>query len=184
MIGITDEKPAHGELHCSRPTADTLLVEVSGDWQLHDDVPSATVLQPYLDAAPGVQRLTFETQALGHWDSSLVTVLLDIFALGAQRQIVVDQAGPARRVATAVAPRHRRAGAPGGAPGGHPSALPRPRRPGDARPDRLGGRHARVHRRSRVRPGGLPARQGPLPPGRVHACSSRSAAPRRCPSSP
>jgi phospholipid/cholesterol/gamma-HCH transport system permease protein len=90
---MTDEKPTHGELRCSRPTADTLLVEISGDWQLHDEVPSATALQPHLDAAPGVQRLTFETQALGRWDSSLVTVLLDILALGAQRQIVVDQEG-------------------------------------------------------------------------------------------
>jgi phospholipid/cholesterol/gamma-HCH transport system permease protein len=90
---MTDEKPAHGELRCSRPTADTLLVEVSGQWQLHDDVPSATVLQQYLETAPGVQRLTFDTQALGRWDSSLVTVLLDIIALGAQRQIVVEQEG-------------------------------------------------------------------------------------------
>ena len=90
---MTDEKPAHGELRCSRPTADTLLVEVSGQWQLHDDVPSATVLQQYLETAPGVQRLTFDTQALGRWDSSLVTVLLDIIALAAQRQIVVEQEG-------------------------------------------------------------------------------------------
>jgi phospholipid/cholesterol/gamma-HCH transport system permease protein len=90
---MTDERPAHGELRCSRPTADTLLVEISGDWQLHDEVPSATALQPHLDTAPGVQRLTFETQALGHWDSSLVTFLLDIFALGVQRQIVVEQEG-------------------------------------------------------------------------------------------
>jgi phospholipid/cholesterol/gamma-HCH transport system permease protein len=90
---MTNEKPAHGELRCSGPTADTLLVEVSGHWHLHDEVPSATVIQPHLDAASGVQRLTFDTQALGRWDSSLVTVLLDILALGAQRQIVVEQAG-------------------------------------------------------------------------------------------
>jgi len=90
---MTDEKAAHGELRCSRPTADTLLVEVSGDWQLQGDLPSATVLQPHLDAAPRVHRLIFETQALGRWDSSLVTVLLDIMNLGALRQIVVEQEG-------------------------------------------------------------------------------------------
>jgi phospholipid/cholesterol/gamma-HCH transport system permease protein len=89
---MTDETPTHGALRCSRPTADTLLVEISGHWHLHDDLPSAAVLQPHLEA-PGVQRLTFETQALGSWDSSLVTVLLDIIALGAQRQIMVDQDG-------------------------------------------------------------------------------------------
>jgi phospholipid/cholesterol/gamma-HCH transport system permease protein len=89
---MTDEQSAHGELRCSRPTADTLRVEVVGDWHLHDDLPSAAVLQPHLEA-PGVQRLTFETQALGRWDSGLVTVLLDVLALGAQRRLVVDQDG-------------------------------------------------------------------------------------------
>jgi phospholipid/cholesterol/gamma-HCH transport system permease protein len=90
---MTDEKPAHGELRCTHPTADTLLVEVSGHWQLHDDVLSAAVLEPHLTAAPSARRLTFDTQALGQWDSSLVTVLLDIIALGAQHQLVVDQDG-------------------------------------------------------------------------------------------
>jgi phospholipid/cholesterol/gamma-HCH transport system permease protein len=90
--GMTDEKLAHGELRCSCPTADTLLVEVSGDWQLHDEVPAAAVLEPHLEA-PGVQRLTFDTRALGRWDSGLVTALLDIITFGAQRQLVVDQDG-------------------------------------------------------------------------------------------
>jgi phospholipid/cholesterol/gamma-HCH transport system permease protein len=46
-----------------------------------------------LEAAPRLQRLMFETTGLTAWDSGLVTVLLDILELGAQRQIVVDQAG-------------------------------------------------------------------------------------------
>jgi phospholipid/cholesterol/gamma-HCH transport system permease protein len=91
--GVTDEQRGRGELRCSRPTADTLLIEISGDWQLQDDLPSATVLETHLQAAPGVQRLTLDTQGLSSWDSGLVTFLLDIINLGAQRQIVVDQAG-------------------------------------------------------------------------------------------
>jgi phospholipid/cholesterol/gamma-HCH transport system permease protein len=86
-------KRGHGELRCSGPTADTLLVELSGDWQLQDDVPSVTTLEKHLEAAPGVQRLTFDTQALGDWDSGLVTFCLDILALAAQRRIVVEQEG-------------------------------------------------------------------------------------------
>jgi phospholipid/cholesterol/gamma-HCH transport system permease protein len=88
---MVEATPRPAELRCRRPTADTLLVEISGDWQLHDELPSAAALEPQLTAAPGVRRLTFDTQALGRWDSGLVTVLLDIIALGAQRQIAVDQ---------------------------------------------------------------------------------------------
>ena len=93
MDSTTYMKRGHGELRCSAPTVDTLLVELSGDWQLQDDVPSVTTLEKYLEAAPGVQRLTFDTQALGDWDSGLVTFLLEILALAAQRRIVVEQEG-------------------------------------------------------------------------------------------
>jgi phospholipid/cholesterol/gamma-HCH transport system permease protein len=84
---------ARGELHCSRPTADTLLVALSGSWRLQDEVPSLTGVAQALDAAPRLQRLMFDTTALTAWDSGLVTFLLDIFELGAQRQIAVDQEG-------------------------------------------------------------------------------------------
>ena len=60
--------------------------------------------------------------ALTAWDSALVTFLLELLDVGAQRQMVVAQELP-RGVETAVAPGHRRAGAPGGPPGGHPSAF-------------------------------------------------------------
>jgi len=90
---MTVEKAAHGELCCSRPTADTLLIELSGSWRLQDEVPPLTDVERALTAAPPVERLTFETTHLTGWDSGLVTVLLDLMALGAQHQIVVEPAG-------------------------------------------------------------------------------------------
>jgi phospholipid/cholesterol/gamma-HCH transport system permease protein len=90
---MTDVQRSHSELHCSRPTADTLLVALAGSWRLQDEVPSLTGVEQALDAAPGVQRLTFETTALSGWDSGLVTFCLDLMALGAQRQVVVAQEG-------------------------------------------------------------------------------------------
>ena len=86
MHGITDEPHGRGELHCRRPTADTLLVEFSGSWRLQDEVPSLASLEQPLTAAPRVQRLTFDTTALSAWDSALVTFVLDLMALGAQRR--------------------------------------------------------------------------------------------------
>ncbi len=90
---MATERRGPAELRCNRPTADTLQVELSGHWQLQRDLPSAPTVAQQLDATPGVQHLTFETQALGDWDSGLVTCVLDIFALGAQRHLVVDQEG-------------------------------------------------------------------------------------------
>jgi phospholipid/cholesterol/gamma-HCH transport system permease protein len=89
----TDVKHRHGELRCRRPTADTLLVELSGNWQLQDAFPSLTDVEQHLEATPRVQRLAFDTTELTGWDSGLVTFLLDLMALGAQRQLVVDQEG-------------------------------------------------------------------------------------------
>src|SRR6266850_1982477 len=90
---MTDAQHGRGELHCSRPTADTLLVEFSGSWRLQDEVPSLASLEQLLTAALRVQRLTFDTTALSAWDSGLVTFVLDLMDLGAQRQMVVEQAG-------------------------------------------------------------------------------------------
>jgi phospholipid/cholesterol/gamma-HCH transport system permease protein len=90
---MTDVQPGRGELRCSRPTADTLRVELSGHWRLQDEVPSLAGVEQHLEAAPPVQRLTFETTELTGWDSGLVTFLLDLMALAAQQHIVVDQEG-------------------------------------------------------------------------------------------
>jgi phospholipid/cholesterol/gamma-HCH transport system permease protein len=90
---MTDEHHGRGELRCSRPTADTLLVELAGSWRLEDEFPALTVVEQALEAAPGVQRLTFDTTELTAWDSGLVTFLLDIIGLGTQHQLVVEQDG-------------------------------------------------------------------------------------------
>jgi phospholipid/cholesterol/gamma-HCH transport system permease protein len=68
-------------------------VEFSGSWRLQDEVPSLASMEQPLTAAPRVQRMTFEATALRAWDSGLVTFVLDLMNLGAQRQIVVEQGG-------------------------------------------------------------------------------------------
>jgi phospholipid/cholesterol/gamma-HCH transport system permease protein len=88
-----DVKPGRGELRCSRPTAETLLIALSGSWQLQDEVPTLADVSRQVEAEPRVQRLMFDTTALTAWDSGLITFLLDLLDLGAQRQIVIDQEG-------------------------------------------------------------------------------------------
>src|SRR5688500_17250170 len=88
-----DAKRGRGELRCSRPTGDTLLVEFSGSWQIQDEVPTLGDVEREIETTPRVQRIRFETTALRAWDSGLVTFLLEIIDLAAPRQIVVDQEG-------------------------------------------------------------------------------------------
>jgi phospholipid/cholesterol/gamma-HCH transport system permease protein len=90
---MTDAPHGRGELHCSRPTADTLLIELSGSWRLQDEVPALTDVAQQIEATPHVQRMTFDTTGLTAWDSALVTFLLELMAFGAQRQMVVAQEG-------------------------------------------------------------------------------------------
>jgi phospholipid/cholesterol/gamma-HCH transport system permease protein len=90
---MIEAKPRHTELRCSRPTADTLRVGLSGSWRLQDEFPALTDVAQQIEATPRLQRLTFETSELTAWDSGLVTFLLEIMALGERHQIVVDQEG-------------------------------------------------------------------------------------------
>jgi phospholipid/cholesterol/gamma-HCH transport system permease protein len=84
---------SHTELRCSRPTADTLRIELAGHWRLQDEFPPLTDVTQALEVAPPVQRLEFGTSELAGWDSGLVSFLLDLLNLAAQRQVAVDQEG-------------------------------------------------------------------------------------------
>src|SRR6267142_4805982 len=90
---MVDTTPGRGELRCSRPTTDTLLIALSGSWRLQDEVPALTDVAQQIEATPHVQRLTFDTSDLTAWDSALVTFLLELITYGARHQVVVDQEG-------------------------------------------------------------------------------------------
>ena len=64
--------------------------ELLGRWRLRDEVPSLTEVGRAFAGAPPMRCLTFETTNLTGWDSGLVTVLLDLMALGAQHRLADD----------------------------------------------------------------------------------------------
>jgi phospholipid/cholesterol/gamma-HCH transport system permease protein len=82
-----------GEMHVSRPDAETLVVRLSGSWTLQSGVPAVAELQRQLEAGTGVQRLVIDTRELTGWDSGLVTFLRTLADLCGQRQIALDRAG-------------------------------------------------------------------------------------------
>ena len=81
------------ELRFQQPTADTLCVGLGGSWTIEAELPAITGVAQQLEAAPQVRRLSFETQGLQAWDSVLLTFLLKLDALCAQKKIAIDRAG-------------------------------------------------------------------------------------------
>jgi phospholipid/cholesterol/gamma-HCH transport system permease protein len=82
-----------GEMHVTRPHAETLVVRLSGSWTLQSGVPAVAELQRQLEAGTDVQHLVVDTRALTHWDSGLVTFLRKLADLCAQRKVALDRAG-------------------------------------------------------------------------------------------
>ena len=89
------ESHAAGEagqrLALRRPAEDGLTVVLAGRWCLDETLPSQEAIERELSAA--LRRLTFDTAALGDWDSGLLTFLSGVLKACAARGIAVDQDG-------------------------------------------------------------------------------------------
>jgi phospholipid/cholesterol/gamma-HCH transport system permease protein len=85
------EKP--GQLAVSRVDDTTSCIHVGGTWRLSDTLPSDEELERDFQAAKATPRVAFETQALGEWDTSLITVLDMLIERCHKRGLEVDYGG-------------------------------------------------------------------------------------------
>jgi phospholipid/cholesterol/gamma-HCH transport system permease protein len=72
-----------------RPAEGDLMVVLAGRWCLDETLPPREAVERELTAV--VRRLTFDTAALGDWDSGLLTFLAGVLKACAARGIAVDQ---------------------------------------------------------------------------------------------
>lgn len=79
------------ELSFSRPTEDTVLVQLAGDWRISQKLPSASQVQAQLKSGPPVQRLAFDTEHLAGWDSGLLTFLIKVLKHCSAAKIEVEK---------------------------------------------------------------------------------------------
>jgi len=93
MDGAMQIVAAPCEMSFSRPTEDTLLVRLAGDWTIKEELPAVEEVQKQADSGPSVQRITFDTQDLGRWDSGLITFLIKVFDQFSQSQIDTNREG-------------------------------------------------------------------------------------------
>ncbi|MEY3289593.1 MAG: hypothetical protein RLZZ419_1835 [Pseudomonadota bacterium] len=68
----------------------TLVVSIVGDWVLEAEIPALDIVLAELGDGSNVNRLVFSTEALGRWDSLLMTELIRLVDYGAKQGIEVD----------------------------------------------------------------------------------------------
>lgn len=80
-------------LSITAPSADRLLINVTGDWKITERLPSASEVEKSLESAKGVRRISFDTKDLGGWDSGFLTFLIKIFETCSKAKVEVDKEG-------------------------------------------------------------------------------------------
>ncbi len=77
----------------TRPAPDVLEVQLAGTWNIRDGLPDPTVVQKECETGSKIQRLTFDTQQVTDWDSSLLTFLVKLNEYCTDHSIESDPAG-------------------------------------------------------------------------------------------
>jgi phospholipid/cholesterol/gamma-HCH transport system permease protein len=87
-----DPSATRGDLAVTRSSDGTLVMRLTGRWQLRSELPSPDVIRREIESAPP-RRLAFEAAQLAAWDSGLLTFLTKVTELCAQKQIPTDRDG-------------------------------------------------------------------------------------------
>ncbi|MGO9579126.1 MAG: MlaE family ABC transporter permease [Desulfobaccales bacterium] len=84
---------ARAEMIMEQPSADTLKVILSGQWNLGGELPGADKVQQRLAGRAGIRTIVFDTQDLAHWDTGLLTFLMNLGTLCSQQKILLNRDG-------------------------------------------------------------------------------------------
>jgi phospholipid/cholesterol/gamma-HCH transport system permease protein len=76
-------------LTSSRPFPGGLIVHLIGDWKLGNKLPSIKDIENEFDNEPPIQKLSFDTDGLGQWDSGFIVFLNRIIGLCKARKVDV-----------------------------------------------------------------------------------------------
>jgi len=71
----------------------SLLIKLSGPWNLTKDVPSPAALRRELESDARLKSVSFDTSTLTHWDSGLISFLVQASATCRARNIQQDRIG-------------------------------------------------------------------------------------------
>ncbi len=86
-------KPTQPQIKITRSSNDDLLVLLSGSWGLGAEIPLVDDIRGQVESEPGIKRITFDSDKLGHWDSSLLTFVIKVRDLCKLKKIRVNVSG-------------------------------------------------------------------------------------------
>ncbi len=76
-----------------RPSADRVVVRLSGRWTIEEDLPSLEALEKEMGAGPGGAGVCFDTTGVSAWDSALVTFVLKARTACVARGLAFEEQG-------------------------------------------------------------------------------------------
>jgi phospholipid/cholesterol/gamma-HCH transport system permease protein len=89
--------PATEQIKCKisfdRPKEDTLLVHITGNCKIGEELPLAEDVQKQIESGSGIRRITFDTHDLTGWDSGLLTFLDKVIDQCSQNKIETEKEG-------------------------------------------------------------------------------------------
>jgi phospholipid/cholesterol/gamma-HCH transport system permease protein len=86
------------EMEFGRPAEDTLLVKLSGSWEMGSEIPSADEVRKQIEADTGIKRIVFHTREITDWGSALLIFLRQVVDQSKQRNTHVEEEGLPRGV--------------------------------------------------------------------------------------
>ena len=89
----TQEMPSQANLNFSRSPEGDLVIYISGDWRMEQQVPAVEAVDEQLTSGSKVSRVLLDTKELKSWDSGLLTFLTKVIACCSEKKILLDKAG-------------------------------------------------------------------------------------------
>jgi phospholipid/cholesterol/gamma-HCH transport system permease protein len=84
---------AQSEIIFSRPSNDTLLAALVGEWKLGGKLPSPEEVRRQIETSTGIKRIFFNTESLTGWDSGLLTFIVKVIDYCTKNNISVEREG-------------------------------------------------------------------------------------------
>jgi phospholipid/cholesterol/gamma-HCH transport system permease protein len=77
----------------SRQPDNTLMVQLGGNWNIADGLPSTERLKEQIGSTPSPARVVFDARGLTGWDSSLLTFLIKLTDFCAKKSVPISDEG-------------------------------------------------------------------------------------------
>ena len=94
MTSAASTAPLNASWHWSLdPSADGVVLRLSGSWRMQNDLPSASEVEHGLAAVSTGRRLGFDAREVAAWDSGFLVFILNVLDAAKSLGFTVDRAG-------------------------------------------------------------------------------------------